>query len=92
VSEEFIYRVVEIRKKTVSNPKYTWYRANDTSPKEPRYLVTDETYELVSKPYKTLGSAKGARTRQASYSTDNLISASIQKAQLIWQDLAEDEL
>lgn len=87
MSSDVLYRVIVTRKKTELNPNYRYYTGD-----EPRYFVTDETYENVSKPYKTKGAAKGERTRIAGYSPDTFVSATIQKAELVWQTLTEEEL
>jgi hypothetical protein len=87
---EALWRVVTVRKKTITNPKYNYWNAKETG--EPPYIILDETVETYSKPFKNIGAAKGHRTRQSLYNLDTLISMDIQKAHIAWETLAEDNL
>lgn len=84
-----MYRVVTVRKRTVSNPKYQYWTAKETGEKS--YIILDETVETYSKPFTTIGAAKGYRTRNSRYSVDTLVSMDIQKAVTVWTTLAEED-
>lgn len=88
--QQYIWRVVVERYLTVPNPKYRYY---DRDSNEPRYLTTDQTREEVSKIWMRKADAKRYRTVATSHGDPALVkSAVIQKAEIVWQNLAEDEL
>lgn len=88
MSNECMYRVVTTRKKTKGNPNYRYWDAST----EPRYFITDDEEVNYSKPYKAKGTAKAERSRTSAYSPETLISTVIQKAEMVWQTLTEDEI
>ncbi|MCX5201513.1 hypothetical protein OG897_08620 [Streptomyces sp. NBC_00237] len=87
-----IYRVLILRKKWERNPDYDW--RSEELRKNPPYLYSET--ERVSEfwgPYNSLSAAKGQRTSYMLNGVGELregvISASIQKAQIVWEEAEE---